>query len=390
MSAATPGAGLAALFAVLTAARNRAFDRGWLPVARLGAPVISIGNISVGGTGKTPTVIALGRALGRMGAAGISAESGGQAGRLPHDRTAGVLAESGGTAGRLAQGGLRLDVLTRGYRRTGGSRLLVLAPGAADAGAEAGDEPRLIARALGVPVLIGADRAASGQEGERRFGSQLHLLDDGFQRRQLARCFDLVLVTAPDLEDRLLPAGRLREPPRALARADAILWIEPSQAAGTGAAGRAAVQRALGRWTAAPVYFGGKQPAAPSPDLLARLQRPIFAFCALGQPESFWQTLEQMGAWVAGRRSFGDHHRYGATDLEWLQREAHAAGAEGFATTEKDAMNLPEGHGLRPLEVIGIEMRIEGLERLAAAMLAAAGLEAAVGGRGPGETAGNH
>lgn len=347
MSAAAPGAGLAALFAGLTAARNRAFDRGWLPVARLGAPVVSIGNIAAGGTGKTPTVIAVGRAL----------------------------------APNREMPGLRLDVLTRGYGRSGGSGLQVLAPGAADGGAAAGDEPRLIARALGVPVLIGADRAASGREGERRFGSQLHLLDDGFQRRQLARCFDLVLVTQQDLEDRPLPAGRLREPPRALARANAILWVEPGSATGPGATDRAAVQRALARWTAAPVYFGSKQPLAPSPDLLLRLRRPVFAFCALGQPESFWQTLEQMGARVIGRRSFRDHHRYRPADLEGLQREGRAAGAECLVTTEKDAMNLPAGPPMSPLgvAVIGIEMRIEGLERLVTAMLAAAAEGAGAG-----------
>ncbi|MGH9489046.1 MAG: tetraacyldisaccharide 4'-kinase [Terriglobales bacterium] len=333
MSAAAPGAGLAALFGGLTQARNHAFDRGWLPVRRLAAPVISIGNLSVGGTGKTPAVIALGRAL--------------------------------------AARGIRFDVLTRGYGRAGGSRLRVLAPvppaaAATAAGPEAGDEPRLIARALGVPVLVCPDRAAGGRQGERQFGSQLHLLDDGFQRRQLARCFDLVLVAPEDLDGQLLPAGRLREPPRALARAHAILWVSPS----TGAGDWQAAQSRLRRWSPAPVYLGSKQPLAPA----IPAGRRIFAFCALGRPDSFWQTLETMPARVVGRRSFRDHHRYQPADLDRLRRTAAAAGAEAFATTEKDALNLPVGHGLAPLHVVAIEMRIREQERLLAAMLAAAGL----------------
>lgn len=337
MSAAAPGAGLAALFGGLTQARNHAFDRGWLPVRRLAAPVISIGNLAVGGTGKTPAVIALGRAL--------------------------------------AARGIRFDVLTRGYGRAGGSRLRVLAPpppaAAAtgvgpEAGPEAGDEPRLIARALGVPVLVCPDRAAGGRQGERQFGSQLHLLDDGFQRRQLARCFDLVLVAPEDLDGQLLPAGRLREPPRALARAHAILWVSP----GAAAAEWQAAQSRLRRWSPAPVYLGSKQPLAPA----VPAGRRIFAFCALGRPDSFWQTLETMPARVVGRRSFRDHHRYQPADLDRLRRAAAAAGAEAFATTEKDALNLPPGHGLAPLHVVAIEMRIREQERLLAAMLAAAGL----------------
>jgi tetraacyldisaccharide 4'-kinase len=328
------GRSLAATFGLLAAARNRGFDRGWLPITHLAAPVISVGNLSVGGTGKTPTVIAVGEELARRG--------------------------------------LRCDVLTRGYRRPGRERLVVLppAPAGAAAPAEAGDEPRLIARRLQVPVLVGRDRAAGGREGERRFASQLHLLDDGFQRRQLGRCFDLVLVTAEDLEDHLLPAGRLREPPRALVRAHAVLWaghLGDSVAQGDGVA-QDDVRRRVARWTAAPVYFGHKAPSAGVP-----VRGRVFAFCALGRPESFWATLEEMGMEVAGRRSFRDHYRYRRADILCLRREAADAGAETFVTTEKDAINLPDNCGLEKLTVIGIEMRITALPQLVDMMLAAAG-----------------
>lgn len=325
------GRSLAATFGLLAAARNRAFDRGWLPITHLAAPVISVGNLSVGGTGKTPTVIAVGEELARRG--------------------------------------LRCDVLTRGYRRPDRDRMVVLppAPAGAAAPAEAGDEPRLIARRLQVPVLVGRDRAASGREGERRFASQLHLLDDGFQRRQLGRCFDLVLVTAEDLEDHLLPAGRLREPPRALARANAVLW-----AGNLGdVVAQDDVRRRVARWTAAPVFFGHKAPRAG-----VAVRGRVFAFCALGRPESFWATLEWMGIEVAGRRSFRDHYRYRPADLLRLRREAAAAGAETFVTTEKDAINLPDNCGLEKLTVIGIEMRITALPQLVDMMLAAAELPA--------------
>ncbi|MGH9535107.1 MAG: tetraacyldisaccharide 4'-kinase [Terriglobales bacterium] len=338
MSAAAPGAGLAALFGGLSAARNRAFDHGWLRIERLAAPVISVGNLSVGGTGKTPAVVALGRELARRG--------------------------------------IRYDVLTRGYRRAGGGALRVLAPNGAEADAAAGDEPRLIAQQLGVPVLVSADRVASGREGERRFASQLHLLDDGFQRRQLARCFDLVLVTPQDLQDRLLPAGRLRESPRALARASAVLWVAPEG----GEAAQAQARQQLARWTPAPVYFGYKQPRKPA---LAPAT-PVFAFCALGQPDSFWQTLEELQLRIVGRRSFRDHHRYRRAELARLARDARAAAAQALATTAKDAWNLPVDHNLERLEIIHLDLHIAGLPRLADAMLAAAGLPHPAEGGGAG------
>jgi tetraacyldisaccharide 4'-kinase len=268
--------------------------------------VVSIGNVSVGGSGKTPTVIALGRAL--------------------------------------HQAGLRIDVLSRGYRRAG-RRLEVAASGEEDVEA-VGDEPRLIAARLHAPVLVHADRFRAGLEGERRFAPQLHLLDDGFQHRQLARAFDLVLVSGADLEDRLLPAGRLREPLTALARASAILW--------TGAGGGGA----LTAYTAAPVYAAGKHPLPPAADW----PRKPLAFCGIARPESFWATLEELGVAPADRMEFGDHHRYSRRDLARLRRAAAACGADGFVTTAKDAMRLPAG--LQPLAVAEIEMRIPALPEL--------------------------
>src|SRR5580704_11789088 len=173
---------LTGLYGVATALRNTLFDHGGLPSRLLEKPVISVGNLSVGGSGKTPFVIALGELLKARG--------------------------------------VRFDVLSRGYRRKTRGVLVVEPDGVA---ADFGDEPLLIARRLGVPVIVGESRYEAGRVAEQKFQSQLHILDDGFQHRSLARDFDIVLMTERDLRDRLLPSGRMREPLSSLARADAVV-----------------------------------------------------------------------------------------------------------------------------------------------------------------------
>ncbi|MGH9476399.1 MAG: tetraacyldisaccharide 4'-kinase [Terriglobales bacterium] len=303
----------AGLFGALVRARERAYARGRLGVARLPHPVVSIGNLRVGGSGKTPTVIALGQELMRQG--------------------------------------VRLDVLSRGYRRAS-SHLEVAENGEEDA-ARVGDEPKLIAARLHTPVLVHPDRFRAGLEGERRFASQLHLLDDGFQHRQLFRNFDLVLVSPGDLDDRLLPAGRLRETPEALARAHAVLWV------GDQASFEAARPR-LGQLTQAQLFCGCKRPLP----LAAPPGGALVAFCGLARPESFWATLAELGIVPVARRSFRDHHHYSARDLTRLRAWARAAGADGFVTTAKDAANLA---GILPdMCVVDIVMEIPALTGLMA------------------------
>ncbi|MGH9485566.1 MAG: tetraacyldisaccharide 4'-kinase, partial [Terriglobales bacterium] len=247
------------LFGALVRMRNRAYAAGRLGVARLPQPVVSIGNLRVGGSGKTPAVIALGLELRRLG--------------------------------------LTLDVLSRGYRRAS-SRLAVAETGLEDV-AIVGDEPKLIATRLGAPVLVHPDRYRAGLEGERRFHSQVHLLDDGFQHRQIFRNFDLVLVAPGDLDDHLLPSGRLREPPAALARADAVLWVgdEP---------GFEAASARLARLTQARLFRGCKRPVATDPED----GQNLFAFCGLARPESFWKTLAGLGVIPVAQHAFRDHHHY--------------------------------------------------------------------------------
>src|ERR1700736_5639794 len=172
---------LTGLYSAATELRNTMFDRGILKSYRLRRPVISVGNLSVGGSGKTPFVIALGELLKARG--------------------------------------IRFDVLARGYRRKTPGVLVVETDGNA---ADFGDEPFLICRRLGVPVIVGESRYEAGRVAEQKFHSQLHILDAGFQHRSLARDFDIVLLTERDFDDRMLPSGRLREPLSSLQRADAI------------------------------------------------------------------------------------------------------------------------------------------------------------------------
>ena len=173
---------LSAIFGAGVAIRNALYDRRVFQVKKLARPVVSIGNISVGGSGKTPFVIALGQLL--------------------------------------AERGIAFDVLSRGYGRTS-TEIAVVDPNGSPA--QFGDEPLLIARKLQAPVIVGADRYQAGLLAEQKFSSKLHLLDDGFQHRRLHRDFDIVLLPAEDQAGSLLPTGRLREPITALSRADAVV-----------------------------------------------------------------------------------------------------------------------------------------------------------------------
>src|SRR5256885_11512317 len=169
------------VYGAVSGARNLIYDTGWF-TARLQGPVVSVGNISVGGTGKTPFIIYLGE--------------------------------------QLKHRGIKFDVLSRGYGRASRG-VHVVDPGGSPR--DFGDEPLLIARKLDVPVIVGESRYHAGLVAEQRFGPQLHLLDDGFQHRQLHRDLDIVLLGESDLEDKLLPVGRLREPVSALGRADVVV-----------------------------------------------------------------------------------------------------------------------------------------------------------------------
>jgi tetraacyldisaccharide 4'-kinase len=290
---------LSALYGAGVGIRNRLYDDRTLSVRRLNGPVVSIGSISAGGAGKTPFLIMVGELL------------------------------------RLR--GIAFDVLSRGYGRHTKGIALVDPAGSPQ---EFGDEPLLIARKLGVPVIVGEDRYAAGQFAEQKFGPQVHLLDDGFQHRQLARDFDIVLLTQRDLQDRLLPAGRLREPLSSLSRASALVLMGDADSA------RVPVREGQYVWR---VTRGVVAP---------EIGDICFAFCGIARPENFFAELGVVGLRVAGTRVFRDHHAYTASDVESLYRQGLQSGASAVVTTEKDAVNLGEfGERLRPLHVVPVRMR---------------------------------
>jgi 3-deoxy-D-manno-octulosonic-acid transferase len=274
---------------------------------QLSTPVISVGNITAGGTGKTPVVLWL-----------VSA---------------------------LRSAGLAPAILSRGYGRKSRHKALTLAPGTDVDVLQTGDEPQIFLRSGVAPVGIGGDRYEVGQLMEERFHPDVFVLDDGFQHRKLARNLDIVLVDAlePFGKCRVIPSGRLREPLPALARAHAFILTRTEHATGLDA-----IEYQLHNWNrAAPVFrsrtvarswvverTGDRDPIA------ALLHQPVVAFCALGNPAAFWNTLHDLGMHVAERFTFDDHHQYTPGELRRMLNCTLAQQARVIVTTQKDVMNL--------------------------------------------------
>lgn len=287
------------LYRAVVSARNTLHDHHLIPSRRLHASVISIGNLSVGGSGKTPFVILLGELLKARG--------------------------------------MKFDVLSRGYGRKTKGVMQVDPGGSAH---DFGDEPLLIARRLEVPVVLGEDRYQAGVLAEDKYGPQLHLLDDGFQHRSLARDFDIVLVTAADSRDRLLPAGRLREPLISLQRADAVVLT----------AGAAPESFPLDGKLVWRVRRGILPQNVPG--------RPV-AFCGIARPQNFMLQLRKAGIEPAAEAVYRDHHAYTERDIRELLSLKMKSEADGFVTTEKDAINLG-GYfsALAPIAVVPVKMEL--------------------------------
>ena len=273
------------------AARLRAhfYRVGVLQQRRLDAIVISVGNLTVGGTGKTPLVLWLAQALEARGKP---------------------------TA-----------ILMRGYRGTGDSS----------------DEVALLRRHLseGYAIGVGADRYARGQALAAR-GFEWFLLDDGFQHLRLARDVDIVLVDATDPFGGgfVLPAGRLREPPSALGRADLVVITRAERAP--------ALEMLIRRHTSAAIFYARTELEEIRPGTHSRvawgpadwLGKQAFAFCAIGNSRAFFEDLRTWRIELAGCRAYPDHHRYSARDAMKIERQALEARAEILIATEKDAYNL--------------------------------------------------
>jgi tetraacyldisaccharide 4'-kinase len=337
----------AALFGVAAEARAAAYATGLAPAFGAGVPVVSVGNLAVGGAGKTPAAAAI--------------------------------------AARLRARGRRVAILSRGYGATrsdprvvsDGERVLLDA-------AEAGDEPLLLARRLpGVAVLCGPRRAELARRAVAELGADALLLDDGFQHRALARDLDVVLLDAanPFGNGRLLPAGPNREPPEALRRAG-IAWLSRVDQVAPGA-GEAALERLRALARAATGVAPIESRHGPEELLDGALERPlglaslrgerVLLLSGLARPGAFRRTVEGLGAVVAAERRHPDHHRFTARDLEDAARAADRAGCGRIVTTEKDAVRLPPAAARDPrLAVLRISAEVlRGGERLDAALDAA-------------------
>jgi tetraacyldisaccharide 4'-kinase len=280
---------LSLAYAGIVQARARLYKWGVFEERRLNAVVVSVGNLSVGGTGKTPMVIWL--------------------------------------AERLVAQGKRVGILSRGYKGKEGES----------------DEVALMRTRLAdeIPIGVGADRYAEGLKLAQK-GIEWFLLDDGFQHLGLARDVDIVLVdgTEPLGSECLLPAGRLRELPAALGRADIIVVTRTRQSA--------ECEKEIRLHSQAPIFYAwtrltglcqlaanAKESSIDQPPA-----GPVYAFCGLGNPEAFSADLERWRFRVVGRAVFPDHYRYSLRDVARLEAEARRAGATALVTTEKDAMNL--------------------------------------------------
>jgi len=292
--------------------------------------VVSIGNITSGGTGKTPMTLYV--------------------------------------ANRLRSLGYRIAILSRGYKggaeKKGGivsdGQTLLMTPRAA------GDEPFMMARFLeGVPVLVGRDRVASGRLAVSRFSPDILLLDDGFQHRRLHRDIDIVLLDSsrPFGNRFLLPRGSLREPPDALTRADAIVftrWIDglPDPESLMPESVRS---RPVFRSRHVP-YIDRRVPSAAGPPQTIERPNPsdlqgvrIFAFSAIAGNKDFHRVLTDLGARMVGAAEFADHHAYSPGELEVICRKAVAADAAILVTTQKDFSKLPQDTAWpMPLVVLGV------------------------------------
>jgi len=302
-------------YSAVVRVRNHLYTRGRLRAHRVGVPVICAGNLTVGGTGKTPLVVWLCR--------------------------------------YLQEQQVRCAILTRGYKTSRG---------------EVSDEPALLAsQCPGVEVIVNPDRVAGAAEAIGRHEAQVLVMDDGFQHRRLVRDLDIIALdaTRPFGYGKVLPAGLLREPITSLRRAHAVVLTRCDQVPpGILERTEEDVRRLnpeliVARSVHAPVGIKARDGTELGLEAL-RGQR-VFAFCGIGNPQSFFHTVERLGGVLVGSRTYADHHRYEASDLDHLGQEAAGQKAKRILTTQKDwtkiaRLALPQGR--LPLAYLVVELRL--------------------------------
>jgi tetraacyldisaccharide 4'-kinase len=316
--------------------RSALYRKGIRKTHRVDIPVISVGNITTGGTGKTPLVEWI--------------------------------------AKELAKRGYRVCVLTRGYRRARPSRRVVVSDGeriVTDAN-QSGDEAMMLARSLlnKAAVVCDGDRLSGARWAIGNLNPDVLILDDGFQHIRLARNLDIVTIDAmnPWGSGRLLPAGILREPITSLNRSDCIVVTR------TGNAIDAGLQERIRRVADSPT-FGAKTvirriTALDSPGIEADkevlLKQPIAAFCGIGNPNAFFQQVREEGLDLRHTEAFRDHHKYSQRDIDIVTRRASDAGAQALITTAKDAVKVEPMRFTLTCYILEIEMQIQRADKLLA------------------------
>jgi tetraacyldisaccharide 4'-kinase len=313
--------------------RNGLYRRGIRKAHDVGAPVISVGNLTTGGTGKTPLVELL--------------------------------------ALRMARDGRRVCVLTRGYSRKTTGRVLVSDNEVilADVN-DAGDEPLLLAESLRgrAAVVCDKNRVAAAQWAIGNLGSQIFILDDAFQHQQIQRTVNILVIDATNAfgNGKLLPAGILREPRTELRRADCIV-ITRADESGDLEQLRGQIEEIAG---SKPIFTSSiRLSDVSSPDQnsaadVIERELPVAAFCGIGNPNSFFDLVRREGFDLVFNRTFRDHHSYTQSDINQLVRDASARGAQALVTTTKDAVKLRSLAFDLPCYVVDASMQIEEAERL--------------------------
>ena len=288
---------LGAFYGGVARFRRSWYDRRPASRIRLSRPVVSVGNLVTGGSGKTPVVAAVAAMLSRLG----------------H----------------------RPAILSRGYgrsRRAPGIVVVTEGTGPLVPVEQSGDEPQMLARDIrGVPIVVAADRARAGQAAIDRFDSTVLILDDGFQHLRLERKIDLLVLSSADLAEKLLPSGRLREPVSAASAADAVLAYG-SAADAAQLAGRVGVEHSF---CVTPRYL----PLLALHGVLPADKR-VVAVAGIARPQRFFDALRKQGYDVVREFTFPDHHWFTTADVREIEAKVRELGASAVVTTAKDAMRL--------------------------------------------------
>jgi tetraacyldisaccharide 4'-kinase len=307
-----------AVYGQIARFRRHWYEKNPARQRQVGCPVISVGNLVMGGSGKTPVVAAI--------------------------------------VTLLRERGYSPAILSRGYKRRSAAALVVVSDGqSVVAGVDAsGDEPQMLARRLpGVPVIVSADRYRAGVMARDRLGANVLVLDDGFQHLRLARTVNLLLLSRTDAQQQVFPGGPLREPIDAAASADALLVADDDDPATLG--------RAVGVNHTFSV-FTTYQPLRSVAGFAVTAGHPtrVITLAGIARPARFAASVRARGFTVLQELSYPDHHWYTPTDVKRVEEAARAAGAEAILTTEKDAVRLePLVSGAMPMMFLPIDAQIE-------------------------------